>query len=394
MKVLSITAQKPSSTGSGVYLAELVKSFAKSGIKQAVIAGVYKEDEVTLPDETLFYPVYFKTPTLPFAICGMSDEMPYESTRYMDMTPDMVKKHKAAFVAAAKKAVDEFDPDVILCHHLYLMTAAIREAFPNKTIYGFCHNTDIRQMKKHNLCNEFIASNIRKLDKIFVLRDIHKDLVKEVYGADESIISVMGMGYNSDIFHPYENKSQSGITRIIYAGKIAEKKGVICLIKALGLLDIPPEKLEIKFAGGAGNEEEYALIKNLADSSKYNIEFLGRLDQITLSAYYGASDIYVLPSFYEGIPLTVIEALACGCKVVMSDIPGLKNWFSQNAPGADITYVTLPTMQNEDEPVARELPEFEKRLSKALFECINKNATTKADLSSLSWDSIAERCIK
>ena len=42
MKILSITAQKPNSTGSGVYLTEVVRQFAKEGHEQAVVAGVYE----------------------------------------------------------------------------------------------------------------------------------------------------------------------------------------------------------------------------------------------------------------------------------------------------------------------------------------------------------------
>ena len=61
MRILSITAQKPSSTGSGIYLTELVKEFAKSGCTQAVIAGVTREDQVELPEGTAWYPVLFES---------------------------------------------------------------------------------------------------------------------------------------------------------------------------------------------------------------------------------------------------------------------------------------------------------------------------------------------
>ena len=72
MKILSITAQKPHSTGSGVYLTGLVKGFAALGHEQAVVAGVYEEDEMHFPEGTRVYPVYYKTESLPFPIAGMS----------------------------------------------------------------------------------------------------------------------------------------------------------------------------------------------------------------------------------------------------------------------------------------------------------------------------------
>lgn len=92
MKILSITAQKPHSTGSGVYLTELVKQWSRQGHAQAVAAGVYPSDAVNFPPDTAFYPVYFDTPELPFPIAGMSDEMPYPSTRYRDLTPERTER--------------------------------------------------------------------------------------------------------------------------------------------------------------------------------------------------------------------------------------------------------------------------------------------------------------
>ena len=120
MKILSVTAQKPDSTGSGIYLTELVRGFKKKGIIQSVIAGVTKADQVCLPEGVSFYPVYFEQGKLNFPIVGMSDEMPYPSTRYRDMTPKMEAAFKDSFLKQLDEAVRDLNPDLILCHHLYL----------------------------------------------------------------------------------------------------------------------------------------------------------------------------------------------------------------------------------------------------------------------------------
>ena len=129
MRILSITAQKPNSTGSGVFLTELVKELAAKGHEQAVVAGVYKEDKTEVPENTKVYPVIFKSEELPFPIAGMSDEMPYESTRYCDMTEEMAGQFANVFLTKIRQAVKEFQPDLILSHHLYLLTALVREHF-------------------------------------------------------------------------------------------------------------------------------------------------------------------------------------------------------------------------------------------------------------------------
>ena len=76
MRILSITAQKPGSTGSGIYLTELVREYARQEHAQAVVAGIYRDDLIELPDGVGLYPVYFESERLPFPIVGMSDEMP------------------------------------------------------------------------------------------------------------------------------------------------------------------------------------------------------------------------------------------------------------------------------------------------------------------------------
>ena len=124
MRVLSVTAQKPCSTGSGVYLTEVVRSLAKMGVSQAVVAGVTREDRVDMPEGVTVYPVYFSSEKLPYPVVGMSDEMPYTSTRYRDMTEEMAGQFKAAFLEVLDEAIEkenlqvfvQFDP-VWAKHH-------------------------------------------------------------------------------------------------------------------------------------------------------------------------------------------------------------------------------------------------------------------------------------
>lgn len=405
MRILSITAQKPNSTGSGVYLTEIVKEYAAKGYEQAVVAGVYEDDRAELPEGVMFYPVYFsedvksagcreKEPVrLPFPIAGMSDEMPYKSTRYCDMTPEMAEQFREAFLKVIQRAVKELSPDVVLCHHLYFLTALVREAFPELKVYGFCHNTDLRQMKKTDLERDFIREQIRKLDHIFVPQRAQEEGVKEIYGIPSDKITRTGMGYNRRIFHVTGKKPSDGITRIVFAGKIAEKKGVVSLMKSLCHLDAPVGELEVFLAGSTGNERELSLIRGLAEKAPVKVTFLGRLNQTELAKVYNQCDIFVLPSFFEGIPLTVIEALACGDRVVMTDLPGIQEWLLETVPGADVLFVKMPEMRNADEPVESGLPGFEKRLAEALSESIRKGRTRLADVSGISWEGIAKRVI-
>lgn len=415
MRILTITAQKPNSTGSGVYLTELVKAFAKEGHEQAVLAGVYREDQVEFPNGVSFYPVYFKTEKLPFPIAGMSDEMPYESTVYGQMTEEMVIQFEGAFRRAVRDAAEEFRPDLVVCHHLYLVTSIVREELADYKVCGFCHNTDLRQMKKISLRREYIRRWIPKLDAVFALHEEQKKEIMEIYPVEEEKIQIAGTGYNQEVFFQSrgtaakacpgetgqaaqtengaaERKAMSGNTplRLIYAGKIAEKKGVASLLKSLEHLSRKPEELVLYLAGGAGNRREYSWILELAGKSRYPVHFLGKLSQTELAAEYNKSDIFVLPSFSEGLPLTIMEAMACGCKVVVTDLPGIRPWTEANVEHAPVLFVEPPKMQNADEPVPESLERFERNLAETIEACAAMPYTGCPELGRVSWGNICK----
>ncbi len=393
MKILNILAQKPHSTGSGVYLTELVKAFDKLDCKQVVVAGIYKDDQVAFPPNVKFCPIYYKTDELPFAIPGMTDQMPYESTVYSQMTEEMIISFKDVFLTKLKSIIDDFKPDLILCNHLYLLTALVRDNFPTHKVACICHGTDLRQIKKNPLENNFIKNNIRNLDIIFALHEEQKEDIAITYGVDKHKIEVIGSGYNNSIFYDMKLNKDTNHINLIYAGKINQKKGVMNLVKSLENLPYEKDKLTLKLAGGNGNKEEYNMLLDLINHCKYPVKLLGKLNQQELAYEFNSSDIFILPSFFEGLPLVLIEALACGLKVISTDLPGIKDWMNKNVPNNNITYIKLPTLINTDEPKIEELPLFEQNIANAIISCVEKKYDNKLSLSDISWDGVCKRII-
>lgn len=390
MRILSVTAQKPHSTGSGVYLTELVRGFAAMGHHQAVIAGVCPEDTAQFPADVAFYPVLFQTEELPFPIAGMSDEMPYESTVYSTMTPDMTARFKAAFLARVRQAAAEFRPDLILCHHLYLLTALIREEFPGLRVAAVCHGTGLRQLMKTPLEQAYIREQIPRLDHIFVLHEAQRQTVTKLFGLPPDRMTAIGSGYNDALFRDMGLQRDPEGTALIYAGKLAEKKGVMSLLRAVDRLEGP---VTLRLAGGAGNRAEEAEIRGLAARCRHRVEFLGRLDQSRLAEEFNRSHVFVLPSFYEGLPLVLMEALACGLKVVCTDLPGVREWMDQSIPGNGICYVPAPPMRSADEPLPGSLPAFEEALARCIGETAAAKGAGSLDLSGVSWRGVCARLL-
>ena len=389
MRILSITAQKADSTGSGVFLSELVRAFAKQGHEQAVLCGMTKEDILQLPEGVTAFPVYYNTPELPFPVCGMSDEMPYPSTRYRDLDETQSAQLLDVFRGKLREAVAAFQPDVILCHHLYFLTALTREEFPEIPVYGQCHGSDLRQIRKNGWMRDWITENIRNLDGIFALHEQQKQTILEIFGVEPERVLVMGTGYNSDVFY-LDRGEENRKLRLIFAGKLSEKKGLYSLLRSLRLLQ-KPERYELALAGGYGNREEYANICRLAEVSPCPVTFLGKLTHPDLAREMNNSDVFILPSFYEGLPLVLIEAMACGLKTICTDLPGIRPWLDRAIPGNGTVFVKPPRMYLEDEPYPEDLPEFEQALAEAI-QTVNHRPLPDPELvRQVSWDGLCDK---
>lgn len=222
------------------------------------------------------------------------------------------------------------------------------------------------------------------------LQEEQKKEIQRIFGIPDEKIQVIGAGYNQNIFCKGKRQERD-FYQLAFAGKVSEKKGVFSLLRALDRLSYASDKLVLQVAGGYGNESEYREILKLAEKSKYKVEFLGVLNQRELAELLRQSDVFVLPSFFEGLPLVTMEAMACGCKVVCSEIAGLPKWFDANVPGHQMEFVPLPRLYNSDEPDETELPVFEQRLAEAIEKKLEQKEIEKPDLERISWKGSAER---
>ncbi|MEG0376602.1 MAG: glycosyltransferase family 4 protein, partial [Raoultibacter sp.] len=300
MRVLSISAQKPDSTGSGVFLAQTTEALLRAGHDTAVIAGVSPTDQPVLASGVAFYPVVFETDELPFPVVGMSDEMPYHATRYCDMNPAMVAAFRDSFECVLLRAVNEFDPDLIVCHHLYLLSAHVRMLVSDRVVIAVSHSTELRQMRKHDLERAAIVAGVRDLDLILALHAAQKREIIELFDVPEDKVQVIGTGYNDRMFCASPHASSVDAIEkpltLAYAGKIWEKKGVPCLIRSLDLLPSEHDSCTLKLAGGYASEEEYRAFVELGAASSHSVEFLGKLTQTDLAKLYREASLFVLPS--------------------------------------------------------------------------------------------------
>ncbi len=75
------------------------------------------------------------------------------------------------------------------------------------------------------------------------------------------------------------------------------------------------------------------MIHKILDPLDEVVHFAGRLSQAQQPAYYHAADLYVSPSHSDGSSISLLEAMACGRTVLVSDIPSNREWVEDGMNG-------------------------------------------------------------
>ena len=371
MKILHVIAQLPHGTGSGVYFRNCVHEFGALGYEQAALFAVQDGFEFDVAVPTVQYPVCFKSEKLPFPIAGMSDVMPYESTIYSSMSEEMLDLWLAAFQEQLERAREEFAPDVVFLHHLWVLTSRAIEVFPEAYKVAFCHNTDLRQARQHPQMAQRHLGNFDELDLVFSLSKEQVDDISKVFGIDSQKIVPMGGAVDQRVFFPARCKQEKAdasdrCVRIVYAGKIERSKGIFELIPAFKRALVHEPNLYLSIVGTPNEENKEQLDELIAGCER--IESMPKKSQRELADFLRTQDIFVMPSFYEGVALMAVESLACGLRVVASEIEALMALLGPrvNTSGV-IEYVALPGLYDTDKPVEEDIPAFIERLSDALL---------------------------
>jgi len=149
----------------------------------------------------------------------------------------------------------------------------------------------------------------------------------------------------TDIFKPLNGNKVKG--SICFVGRLNQEKNLCALLKALKGL---PYTLTII---GSGNEEEK--LRKLANENEINVNFLGNIPNHALPKILNEHELFILPSLYENMPKTLLEAMACGMPVIGTNVKGINEVIEHGENGilcdtnADsIRDAIISLMENEE----------------------------------------------
>ena len=363
MKILHVLAQLPIKTGSGVYFTNVIEGLKKFDVEQAAVYATTPEYDFNFLDEK--FEVEFQGKDISFPIVGMSDIMPYENTLYKNMTVEMLETWQSAFRKKLEIAKKEFKPDVVITHHLWILSSIVCDVFEVEKVIGVCHNTDIRQAEKNPVMKDKYVKNLGKVDKILALSSGVIEEISNIYSYPEDKVVNIGAGYNEKIFYPVEKYEKQDNVKILYAGKFDESKGFYELIKAFRLLEKKDANVELELIGNLKEEDRPRVEALVGDSKK--IKIYNAVDQAHLGEIMRHKDIFILPSYFEGLGLIAVEALGSGLRVVATEIEGLIEFLGDKINNSEIIeYIAMPTIYDTDKAVEEEKPAFVNRIVGAL----------------------------
>jgi len=145
-----------------------------------------------------------------------------------------------------------------------------------------------------------------------------------------SKLPIVHCGIDPGLFPSVEH--QPGQQRLLYVGRLAAAKGIPLLLESVARLAPRFPQLRLTVVGDGGDRpalEQMASQLKLTDM----VDFVGYQSQAAVRQYLQHTDVFVLPSFAEGVPVSLMEAMAAGVPVVTTQIAGISELVTDGASG-------------------------------------------------------------
>ena len=168
-----------------------------------------------------------------------------------------------------------------------------------------------------SLINDFIIS--RYSDQIIVTTKTHKQRLMEIpLITKKTKLHVLPNWIDSEIFKITKDfRCRNDLC--LFVGRLTAQKNIFVLLNIARLSQVPIDII------GSGPLRMDLL--NAIQTNEVDIHLLGTFPNTEMPLIYNNYKYYIMTSFYEGNPKTLLEALACGCVPIVADSPGISEIF-------------------------------------------------------------------
>jgi colanic acid/amylovoran biosynthesis glycosyltransferase len=178
-----------------------------------------------------------------------------------------------------------------------------------------------------------LAAKVRDADFVVCISDYGRSqLMALVEEQHWDRIHVVRCGVDLASYCASGTPSANGVPTVLAVGRLVPLKGHAVLLEAISLLNGAGEPIRATIIGDGPRRaalEQRARVLGIAD----HVRFTGTVGQDEIGAYYERADVFCLPSFIEGIPVVLLEAMASGVPVVASRITGIPELVEDGTSG-------------------------------------------------------------
>jgi glycosyltransferase involved in cell wall biosynthesis len=220
-------------------------------------------------------------------------------------------------------------------------------------------------------------SNIRGL---ITLSKLDRDLYIDSLQIPEERVIVLPNPVELPFKVPERSDRES--VKLVFLGRVGLRKGAFDLIEAFAKLPAAQkEKTSLIFAGDGDIEQGEQLVSKLGLGGK--VFFSGWIDKNQRESLLADADIFILPSYNEGLPMAILEAMSWGLPVIATPVGGIPE---VTIPGENGLLVTPGSVQQLADAIKLAIDDKPLRLS------MGKNARQTAEKFEIKnyWRSLAE----
>lgn len=222
-------------------------------------------------------------------------------------------------------------PDVIHTH-LYVLPYVFPVALINKIkVFHTVHSVANKEQRfigrkfAHILFNYFHVIPVALSKKI-------QETICEEYNLCENRVPIIFNGEDLSLYICKKNYSIKEKIYILHVGRFVETKNQMMIIDALMEFFYEYPCAEIHFLGNC-NTELGKECKERVNASDLRDRFYFEGVKGDVSTFFAKADVFILPSLYEGIPMTIIEAMASGLPIIASNRGGIGDMITDGVDG-------------------------------------------------------------
>ena len=352
---------KPAICGVGQVVYELTQRQLKEGHEVHVYTSDWDKNKRIKQKEEIIEGVYVHRCYHWFRAVNFVTIWPSVFFKLLKQNFDVVHSHISGHAHAILAA---FATKIKKIRHIHTTHCPWTDAYRNKIgVYGY-------YISKYT----YIPILFKMVDKVIAITPWEIEFLLS-YGCDKDKIKIIPNGM-SDIF--YKKIEDNDFRRkikisdkdkmVLFFGRLNITKGIDKLIEVAK--EISKERKDIYFVFRGPDEGMKNLVEKSSKEDRNIILIKETRDKEEIAKTYQAADVYVLPSYREGLPLTLFEAMASGLPVIASPVNGIPCEMKEPENGFLVKYGDLNILKKrilqilDDKKLAKKISENNKEKAK------------------------------